>query len=118
MYKRRAFMLVIKRMLSLNLLHCFLYQKSDRRLQNKCFKYCFLQWCFMLFILVFGYALSLLLQSALIQYVPANKTAIFLSAFTLIALLLITIICPFIFGYHYNKYATKQIDSFYKSLLK
>jgi len=72
--------------------------------------YLIFQWFIMLFIFAFGYALSMIVQSILIQYIHVNNITIFLSALILILIFALTIFAPFIFGYFFNKYAINKLN--------
>jgi len=108
-------MTTLMRILGVNL---FLYLLSEPRYGfspnketiKKARIYLIFQWFIMLFIFAFGYALSMIVQSILIQYIHVNNITIFLSALILILIFALTIFAPFIFGYFFNKYAINKLN--------
>lgn len=106
-------MKVIERMLALNLFTYSLIQLDSKK-EKRTFKYMMFQWISMLLIFAIGYFLSMSVESLLIQHTPVNDIAITLSVCILILVLFLFLLSPFVFGYYFNKYATKKLDILYK----
>lgn len=108
-------MMMLSKILGVNL---FFYLLSEPRYGlspnkekiKKASIYLIFQWFVMFFIFAFGYALSMVIQSILIQYIHVNNITIFLSALILIIIFVLTIITPFVFGYFFNNYVTNKLD--------
>ena len=80
----------------------------NRIVSKKIFMYFTVQLLLMGLILFSGYALSMLVESVLIQYIPVNNITTFLSVIVVVAVFAVTLIAPLLFGYFYNQYVIKN----------
>ena len=106
-------MRTIERILALNLFTCTLVELDSKKAW-KVFKYMLLQWTSMLLMFAIGYGLSILVQSSLTQHTPVNNIAITVSVSLFMLTIILSVLSPFFFGYHFNKYATDKLKLYYK----